>query len=150
MSNFENINLEKGKLAMCNKMRKKPIYCLSTKSVRETIDKEIEVYTERRKRQEEKVFNAKLKGRELTLSQYENINKEREFCAIAVEVLRQFSEKLFDGVLGIAAVQYDKARWVGDNLGIWCCSNCEFKVFGYNNSPYCPNCGADMQEDNNE
>ena len=131
-------------------MRKEPIYCLSTKSVRETIDKEIETYTERYKRQEEKIFNANLKGREFTQSEREKIDKERELCAIAVEVLRKLSEKLFGGVLGIATVQYDKAQWVGDGLGVWCCTNCGFKTFGYNKYPYCPNCGADMQEDDNE
>lgn len=26
------------------------------------------------------------------------------------------------------------------------CSNCNYRVFRYNNTPFCPNCGADMRE----
>lgn len=39
------------------------------------------------------------------------------------------------------------ARWVyEDNDPMTMpCSNCDYRVFRYNNTPFCPNCGADMR-----
>lgn len=36
-------------------------------------------------------------------------------------------------------------RWEGkDDPMTWTCSNCGYHTFRYNNTPYCPNCGAKM------
>lgn len=38
-----------------------------------------------------------------------------------------------------------KGVWIND-----CCSICGYGVEPWNNTPYCPNCGADMKGEENE
>ena len=37
-----------------------------------------------------------------------------------------------------------KGEWIGGVMG-WECSHCGYGVFIYNNTDFCPNCGADMR-----
>lgn len=37
-------------------------------------------------------------------------------------------------------------HWIGDNKSKWKCSNCGIKVIPHNNTPYCPCCGAKMED----
>ena len=48
------------------------------------------------------------------------------------------------------AVEVVHAYWVGDEPGDWHCSHCgEYAADGgYEQTRYCPNCGADMRERN--
>lgn len=36
-------------------------------------------------------------------------------------------------------------EWVQDEPATVCCSECNYRAMAYNNTPYCPNCGADMR-----
>ncbi len=40
-------------------------------------------------------------------------------------------------------------HWVDGDKTRWKCSNCGYGVLDWNNTPYCPNCGADMQKEQN-
>lgn len=42
-------------------------------------------------------------------------------------------------------------KWVDDGDPLtWVCSECGYRVVRYNNTPYCPNCGADMRGEQDE
>ena len=36
-------------------------------------------------------------------------------------------------------------RWLGEDPGEWECSLCHYEVERWNNTPYCPSCGAKME-----
>lgn len=38
-----------------------------------------------------------------------------------------------------------KGKWIPEGSGFWKCNNCGYGVEPYNNTPYCPKCGADMR-----
>lgn len=38
-------------------------------------------------------------------------------------------------------------KWIGDDPAEWECSLCHYKAARWNNTPYCPCCGAKMLED---
>lgn len=65
---------------------------------------------------------------------------------VALTQLRRLL-RTYENCLGSLMVPFIKGKWLGDGLGIWCCSYCGYKAFGYNKTPYCPNCGADMREE---
>lgn len=39
-----------------------------------------------------------------------------------------------------------RGRWEDCGVNGWRCSNCRYGVSRYNNTAFCPNCGADMRE----
>ena len=41
-------------------------------------------------------------------------------------------------------VEVRHGRWIDLNTIEWQCSECNYKVMRWNNTPYCPNCGAKM------
>ena len=45
----------------------------------------------------------------------------------------------------VARVRHGK--WIGDDPAEWECSLCHYKVARWNNTSYCPCCGAKMLED---
>lgn len=59
-----------------------------------------------------------------------------------------YSQGFLEGVRMCEQAQPEQklGKWVddGDPLN-WVCSECGYRVFRYNNTPYCPNCGADMR-----
>lgn len=37
-------------------------------------------------------------------------------------------------------------KWINDgDPATWVCSNCGYRVRGYNNTKFCPNCGCEME-----
>lgn len=38
-------------------------------------------------------------------------------------------------------------KWIDLNISGWQCSECNYIVEHYNNTPYCPKCGANMEGD---
>ena len=40
-----------------------------------------------------------------------------------------------------------KGEWIGNASTSWKCSCCGYGVNPWNNTPFCPNCGADMRGD---
>ena len=36
-------------------------------------------------------------------------------------------------------------KWIPEGSGFWKCNNCGYGVEPYNNTPFCPNCGANME-----
>ena len=44
-----------------------------------------------------------------------------------------------------------RGKWIDDgDPFMWECGCCGYRVKRYNNTRYCPNCGADMREDDHE
>ena len=41
-------------------------------------------------------------------------------------------------------VEVRHGEWIDLNTIEWQCSGCNYKVMRWNNTPYCPNCGAKM------
>ena len=46
-------------------------------------------------------------------------------------------------------IQRKKGKWIDDKCSAcgYKCSSCGYRVEPWNNTPYCPNCGADMRGD---
>ncbi len=42
--------------------------------------------------------------------------------------------------------QAKTGRWIDGERLRWKCSKCGYEVWEWNNTPYCPNCGAKMKE----
>ena len=40
----------------------------------------------------------------------------------------------------------NKGEWINGDETRWKCSVCHYGVLDWNNTPFCPNCGADMKE----
>ncbi len=60
---------------------------------------------------------------------------------------------LIQSVKQMAAAQPERKRgkWIDDgDPFMWECGCCGYRVKRYNNTRYCPNCGADMREDDHE
>lgn len=39
-----------------------------------------------------------------------------------------------------------KGKWISDgDPATWVCNNCNYRVMGYNNTNFCPNCGCEME-----
>ena len=50
-------------------------------------------------------------------------------------------------VLPSAQPERKRGKWINDgDPATWVCSNCDYRVTGYNNTKFCPNCGADMRK----
>lgn len=43
-----------------------------------------------------------------------------------------------------------KGEWIDDSPTSWKCSCCRYGVSRWNNTPFCPNCGACMKKDSAE
>lgn len=41
-------------------------------------------------------------------------------------------------------------HWIDGDRTKWKCSNCGYGVLDWNNTPYCPNCGAKMESEDKE
>ena len=41
-------------------------------------------------------------------------------------------------------VEVKHAYWIDLNIAEWQCSECKYRVERWNNTPYCPECGAKM------
>ena len=58
-------------------------------------------------------------------------------------------EAIYDGTLDvyISTESRKMGRWIanGDPLMLTC-GNCGYSVMRYNNTPFCPNCGAKMEK----
>lgn len=39
----------------------------------------------------------------------------------------------------------NKGEWINGDETRWKCSVCHYGVLDWNNTPFCPNCGADMR-----
>ena len=57
-------------------------------------------------------------------------------------------EKILEAIAELPPAEPKRGKWVddGDPLMLTC-GNCGYAVMRYNNTPFCPNCGADMRED---
>ena len=57
-------------------------------------------------------------------------------------------EKILEAIAELPSAEPKRGKWVddGDPLMLTC-GNCGYAVMRYNNTPFCPNCGADMRED---
>ena len=44
-------------------------------------------------------------------------------------------------------VEVKRGKWIDLDITEWQCSKCHYRVERWNNTPYCPNCGADMRGD---
>ena len=47
-------------------------------------------------------------------------------------------------------VEVKHGYWIDLNITEWQCSECNYRVERWNNTPYCPNCGAKMGGGNKE
>ena len=56
-------------------------------------------------------------------------------------------EKILEAIAELPPAEPKRGKWVddGDPLMLTC-GNCGYAVMRYNNTPFCPNCGADMRE----
>ena len=43
--------------------------------------------------------------------------------------------------------KYKRGEWIDRGVAGWICSSCSYRVFRYNNTPFCPNCGSDNREE---
>ena len=61
--------------------------------------------------------------------------------------LQEFEEKAIHTVLDVLPPAEPKTgKWVDDGDPLMLkCSNCGYGVMRYNNTPFCPNCGAKME-----
>lgn len=62
--------------------------------------------------------------------------------------LQEFEEKAIHKVIdALSTAEPKRGKWVddGDPLMLTC-GNCGYAVMRYNNTPFCPNCGAKMEE----
>ena len=50
----------------------------------------------------------------------------------------------------VDAVEVVHGRWLQDEPATVLCSECNYRANAYNNTPYCPNCGAKMDGGNEE
>lgn len=57
-------------------------------------------------------------------------------------------EAAYEVIEDLPSAEPKRGKWVddGDPLMLTC-GNCGYAVMRYNNTPFCPNCGADMRED---
>ena len=57
-------------------------------------------------------------------------------------------EKILEAIAELPPAELKRGKWVddGDPLMLTC-GNCGYAVMRYNNTHFCPNCGADMRED---
>lgn len=60
--------------------------------------------------------------------------------------------KYFEELPAVDAVPVVHGRWIyeHDDPTMLPCSVCGYRVFRYNNTRYCPNCGARMDGDNDD
>lgn len=61
------------------------------------------------------------------------------------EIRKMFSPQgceNFTAAVDLAPVKH--GEWVDLNIAEWQCSECKYRVERWNNTPYCPECGARM------
>ena len=66
--------------------------------------------------------------------------------------LQEFEEKAVHKVIdALHSAEPKTGKWVddGDPLMLTC-GNCGYAVMRYNNTPFCPNCGANMEDGEDE
>lgn len=54
----------------------------------------------------------------------------------------------YSGTSNLPSTQPERAngKWINDgDPATWVCSNCGYRVKGYNNTKFCPNCGCEME-----
>ena len=77
-----------------------------------------------------------------------------------IETYSQYNEAWQDAldraegaIFNLPSAQPERMRgkWIDDgDPFMWKCGCCGYRVKRYNNTRYCPNCGADMREDEQE
>lgn len=65
--------------------------------------------------------------------------KSDEFC----EGVR-FAMEEVDKLPTADVVEVKHGEWIDLNITEWQCSECNYRVERWNNTPYCPECGAKM------
>lgn len=64
------------------------------------------------------------------------------------EIVAKTIGTFVDRIKALPPAEPKRGKWVddGDPLMLTC-GNCGYAVMRYNNTPFCPNCGADMRKD---
>ena len=87
----------------------------------------------------------------------ETINRQAAIDAIScdititgrrnAEIVAETIGTFVDRIKALPPAEPKRGKWVddGDPLMLTC-GNCGYAVMRYNNTPFCPNCGADMRE----
>ena len=69
------------------------------------------------------------------------------------EYRHQYANDMFKVAIAnfptVDAVEVVHGRWLQDEPATVYCSECNYRANAYNNTPYCPNCGAKMDGDGN-
>ena len=64
-------------------------------------------------------------------------NVEGWLKPLTTVIIKYIKQKIDDQ----KTIEQKKGKWINDQ-----CSNCGYGVNPWNNTPYCPNCGAKMEE----
>ena len=74
-------------------------------------------------------------------------------CEKAIEI-KPYLESGLNAAISIAYSQPTAdvrenvhGEWIAEGGGFWKCNQCGYGVEPYNNTPFCPNCGADLREE---
>ena len=55
-----------------------------------------------------------------------------------------------DDALALLKAEPKRGSWIISDNGEWACSECGFEPTVYEGTPFCPNCGAKMGDDDND
>lgn len=90
-----------------------------------------------------------LKDLEKSLDDYCELNNEGKTAfGMAITALELFGNS---EQLPFAQPERMRGKWIDDgDPFMWECGCCGYRVKRYNNTRYCPNCGADMREVDDE
>lgn len=58
----------------------------------------------------------------------------------------QWLDYIADVIESLPSADRPKGEWISGDIGFKC-SNCGYGVKPWNNTPFCPSCGADMRGD---
>ena len=79
--------------------------------------------------------------------------KESDVLRIAFQLPLVVNSTFADAVKALPSADKPQGEWVGGRVGHspgYTCSICGYGVYPWNNTNFCPNCGADMRGENNE
>ena len=60
--------------------------------------------------------------------------------------LQNFFDKLMNDTPIIILAEPKVGKWIGSDPATWACSVCHYRVARWNNTLYCPACGAKMED----
>lgn len=79
------------------------------------------------------------------------LKKDRDIgygdMARMVTVNIDYVVKMIDESPSADVIERKRGKWIAMGGGDWKCSCCNYTVSPWNNTQFCPNCGADMREE---